>query len=62
MKQYTINFDKVSAYSELYECVIKSLEFPDWCGKNADAIWDLLTGYAKYPAIIVVIGAENLPK
>ena len=62
MKTYFVNFTGVKTYWDFYEALIKGLEFPDWCGKNTDAIWDLLTGYAEEPAIIRIQGMNRLPK
>jgi len=62
MEEFTINLNNVSTYDEFYQAIIRGLNFPDWCGDNPDAIWDLLTGYMEYPAQISVVGCGNLPK
>ncbi len=62
MKQYTINFNEITSRQDFYDRLIRGLEFPEWCGKNPDAVWDLLTGYAKHPAIIVILGTDCLPE
>lgn len=62
MKQYTVDFREVKTYQELYECIIRGMEFPDWCGDSPDAVWDLLTGHAEYPAKITIYGIRKLPK
>lgn len=62
MKQYTVNFIGVNTCQEFYERLITGLEFPDWCGKNMSAIWDLLTGYLDFPSMIYVKGIDNLPE
>ena len=62
MKQYTVDFRGVKTYQEFYERIVKGMEFPEWCGYNADAVWDLLTGHAEYPAKITIYGIRQLPK
>lgn len=62
MKQYIVNFTGVKTVWYFYEVLIKGLELPEWCGKNPDAIWDLLTGHVEYPAIIYIQGIKSLPK
>ena len=61
MKDLYIDFEGIKTYWHFYEAIIKGLEFLDWCGKNADAIWDLLTGHIEYHAIIYVKGIKSLP-
>ena len=62
MKQYTISFAHARTYYDFFECIIKCLEFPSWCGKNFDAVWDMLTSDIKIPAIINISNASALPK
>lgn len=62
MKEYTIDFNGVRTYYEFFERIIAGLEFPDWCGKNLDAIWDLLTSDIIIPAVIYVKGSETADK
>ena len=54
MKEYTIDFTAVKTVWYFYEAIKKGLELPDWFGKNLDALWDMLTGYIEYPAIIYI--------
>ncbi len=60
MKYYTIDLAGVTDLSEFYQKIIKGLEFPDWCGENLDAIWDMLTGYMETPVHITVIGGKAI--
>lgn len=62
MKEFVINLGGVNTYGEFYQAIIQGLQFPDWCGDNPDAIWDLLTGYMEYPAQISVIDSGSLPQ
>lgn len=60
MKQYTIDFKNTRTYYEFFERIITGLDFPSWCGKNLDAIWDLMTTNIKVPAIIYIEGSETI--
>ena len=60
MKEFTINLGGVNTTDEFYQAIIKGLQFPDQCGDNPDAIWDLLTGYMEYPAQISIIDSGSL--
>ena len=62
MNQYTIKFENTKTYYDFFECIIKGLNFPSWCGKNSDAIWDLITSDLKLPAIIYIEGSETIHK
>jgi len=62
MKSFTVDFTGVKTDWQFYEVLIKGLEFPDWCGKNPDAIWDMLTGYMEYPNTIYLHRVNQLPK
>ena len=61
MKGYEINFRSCKTYAELYERIIKGMDFPQWCGKNPDSIWDMLSSDIKVPAIIYLEGVNEIP-
>ena len=68
MKEFIIDFTNIKddsnakIFDNFYRTIINGLEFPDWCGDNLDAIWDLITGYMYTPATIKVKGFRTLPK
>ena len=62
MKVYEIDLKGVKTYLEFYPKIIKSMGFPDWCGENPDAIWDMLTWEIVPPAVIRIKGVNGLPK
>ena len=45
METITIDFTGAKNWDEVHERISKPLDFPEWYGKNLDALWDLLTGY-----------------
>ena len=62
MKAYEINFRDCRTYLDIYEQIIDDMGFPSWCGKNPDAIWDMLSSHIRTPAIIYIKGLDELPK
>lgn len=43
MRKITIDCLKISDKEELHDTLAKALNFPDWYGKNLDALYDCLT-------------------
>lgn len=62
MNLYEINFENSSTYWIFYGAIISGMHFPDWCGKNADAIWDMLTTHIKTPAIIYLKNINGISR
>ena len=62
MKEYRVDFSKVKSLWDLHYALKVGLELPDYYGMNMDALWDMLTGYVEYPAIIWLVGIESMPK
>ncbi len=60
MKKYTIIIKENMSYTDVFNLIIDEMHFPDWCGKNPDAIWDLLTRNVVTPAIICFEGTASL--
>ena len=62
MVVYDIDFKGVTDFWGFYRVIIKALDLPYWCGRNASAIWDMLTGYIDYPDVIRFHNFNSLPK
>ena len=43
MKEIIIDATKMQTAEKLHEFLLKELEFPEWYGKNLDALFDCLT-------------------
>ncbi len=56
MKKYEFNRNEFEWAEEFYEIIMKKMDLPDWFGKNADALWDMLTRYIEIPCEITLIG------
>ena len=62
MKKYIFDRNEFKWAEEFYDLIQKEMELPDWFGKNADALWDMLTGYVDMPCEIILknfTGKEN---
>jgi RNAse (barnase) inhibitor barstar len=62
MKEYIIDFSNVRTLWEFYERILTGMELPKWCGRNMDAVWDVLLDYTKTPAQITVKGGASMKK
>lgn len=62
----TIDLGCMQDKEELHECLAKALRFPDWYGRNWDALWDAITGLVDMPEVLELRGwsafAETMPK
>ncbi len=59
---YKIDFSNVRDYISVYETIITSLEFPEYCGRNYDAIYDFLTDMITRKSVIEIRGFEIIEK
>ncbi len=58
MKKIMIDFSPCQTIDALHQELMDKLSFPDFYGKNIDALWDLLTGYCETPMHIYL--KENI--
>ena len=56
MVKYEFNRNEFKWGEEFYDIIQKKMNLPEWFGKNADALWDMLTGYIETPCEITLIG------
>ena len=56
MRKYKFNRNEFKWAEEYYNIIQKKMDLPDWFGKNADALWDMLTGYIETPCEIILVG------
>ena len=59
MKKFVFNRNEFKRAEEYYDLICKKMELPEWFGKNADALQDMLTGYIETPCEIVLIGFDK---
>ena len=62
MDKYTVDFTNVEYYLEMHEVIKKSLDFPDYYGRNWDAFWDCLTDMIGDPMVIEIIGLDVIER
>jgi ribonuclease inhibitor len=56
MKKIIINISKLKSIEQFHELLKIKLGFPDYYGKNLDALWDCLTSDLETPILIQWIG------
>lgn len=59
MKKYEFNRNEFDWAEDFYKIIKKKMKLPEWFGENADALWDMLTGYIETPCEITLIGFDR---
>lgn len=59
MKKAILDFTNCKYYDDLHETIKKSLNFPDYYGKNLDAFWDCISCDCDIN-FITIIGNEKV--
>ena len=59
-EKYIVDFTNVKYYLEMHEVIKKSLDFPDYYGRNWSAFWDCLYDMRGDPVHIEIIGLDSL--
>ena len=52
LKYRVLDFSSYEYLGEIYQCIRKGLNWPDWFGENLDALWDFLQDYPEDVKII----------
>lgn len=60
MNEITLNCAGLETKAQLHGALAEALSFPDWYGKNLDALYDCLTDLDE-PVHLHLIGWEQLP-
>ena len=58
MKKITLDFGNISNKEEMHKYLAEKFEFPDYYGKNLDALFECLTDIAE-PTAVNIINAIN---
>ena len=53
MKKVIIDGSKIESRADMHEVLAKGLEFPEWYGKNLDALYDCLTDISEDCEIVI---------
>ena len=61
-EKYIVDFTNVKYYLEMHEVIKKSLDFPDYYGRNWSAFWDCLSDMRGDPIHIEIIGIEVIER
>ena len=58
----TLDFTGAHTWSEIHRRIREAFDFPDWCGENWSAVWDMLNHEPHDPMIVEVRGLHDLPQ
>ena len=61
-EKYVVDFTNVKYYLEMHAVIKKSLDFPDYYGRNWSAFWDCLSDMRGDPVHIEIIGIEVIER
>lgn len=56
MKKYEFYRKEFDWAEQFYDIIQAKMGLPDWFGKNADSLWDMLTGFIETPCEIKFFG------
>ena len=59
MKVYEFKRNEIQSVEDYYNLIQRQMNLPKWFGKNADALWDMLTGFIETPCQIILSGFAN---
>lgn len=59
-KPIIFDFKKIGNVDQLYDKLSKELNFPNYFGRNLDALWDVLTGEIDLPVLVHFINLSYL--
>ena len=65
MEKITLDFSNCKTWDDVYNEIITKCDFPEWCGKNLDALWDMLNeNYVLWdePTLFIIIGTQEMPE
>ncbi len=60
MRTVNVDFTNVRSFPEMHQRIELALEFPDYYGKNLDALWDCLVRDIPTPVTVVFLGTARL--
>ena len=63
-EKYTLDFSKIEHWGDFHKIIKDELDFPDYYGRNWDALWDCLADMIDVdePLNIEILGADVLEK
>lgn len=56
-----LDFAVCKTYDDLYNVISAAFDFPDFFGKNLDALWDCMKDYCEKGTQVIIKGSELIP-
>ena len=62
MEKITLDFSNCKTWYDIHEEIRLKFDFPEWYGKNLDALWDLMICYCSYELVVSIYGTKDQSK
>ena len=62
MNKIILDLTDCKSLLQLHNIIKETFNFPDYYGKNLDALWDCMRGYCRENTAIYIKGVGSLPK
>lgn len=62
MTKMILNLTECKSVLKLHDIIKETFNFPNYYGKNLDALWDCLRGYCSPDTTIYIVGFNTLPQ
>lgn len=62
MQDIVLDFTGCKYLFDIHTVLKEAFGFPEWYGKNLDALWDCLRDYCGFNRCVYIIGINSLPK
>lgn len=62
MTIYKLDFTGCRYWDDIHNAVKETFGFPDYYGKNLDAMWDCLDYYCDFRLHVLIYGLNTIPK
>ena len=57
-----VDWAEVQSEAQMHRVLASALDFPDWYGNNANALWDAITGLVDMPHTLRFIGWQDFAR
>ncbi len=56
-----LDFTECKTYYDLYDVISVAFDFPEFFGKNLDALWDCMKDYCEKGTQVIIKGSKLIP-
>lgn len=59
MEKITLDFSNCKRWYDVHEELRIKFDFPEWYGKNLDALWDCMICYCNHELVVSIYGTKD---